>query len=81
MLDTIVTHHPKQINTFVASDYTLGKQLYAAGELIDACRNDEQVKGFKAVMFAEADAETGFWLRAHKHVDCDEPEYRYLRSM
>jgi hypothetical protein len=72
---------PKNKPTFVASDYTLGQRHYANGELIDACQNDEQMRGFKAAMNVDADAGTGFWLRSRQHVDVDEPDYRYVRTM
>lgn len=71
---------PKRNTTFVQSDYAIGNQLYAAGELIDACGNPEQLRGFRASLNAEADAGTGFWLESHRHVNCDEEEYRYIRQ-
>jgi hypothetical protein len=72
---------PKRNTTFVMSDYTLGQRHYANGELIDACANTEQVRGFRAALNVDADAGTGFWLRSRQHVDVDEPDYRYVRTM
>jgi hypothetical protein len=51
---------PKRNTTFVMSDYTLGQRHYANGELIDACQNPEQVRGFKAAL--NVDADTGTWM-------------------
>jgi hypothetical protein len=69
-----------QAKNYVMSDFTLGQRFYAGGELIDACANSEQLRGFKAAMSADADAGTGFWLRSQAHVFVSEPEYVYLRS-
>ena len=53
---------PKRNPTFVASDYAIGKRLYDDGELIDACQNAEQLRGFKAEMCAESDADTSAYI-------------------
>lgn len=61
------------------SDYTTGQRLYAAGEMIDACTNAEQRRGFMAASNACADAGTGFWLKSRPHQYVSEPQYVYER--
>ena len=81
MLNTSVLQiGPKRNPTFVASDYAIGKELYEAGELIDACANAEQLRGFRAEMYAEADADTSAYIvRLGRGVEDVELDYADIR--